>query len=132
MNKKEQLFATKLKNWLIAEKFTRNALIEVKVTETSRFNPKDLRPSQKAVINKFVAGIPFGYKISDSSVGSKLVDLIYINPLAIQTRIYVAIKFNKSKHCYLVPMRIIKDWTADDADTVPEAELKMFNINRYE
>ena len=130
MNKPEQTFATALKNQLIKQKFPFNALIEVKVAEEKSFYPKDLRKSQKAVINKFTLNIPLAHKISDSSVGSKFVDLIYINPLANRTEVYVAIKFMQSKKWYLVPTEFIQYWTTDNAPAIPEYLLSKFLFKR--
>ena len=108
-SKAEQAFSTKLKNHLLKTKPEYSMAIEVKVVaKGSRFAFSDIRKGQWATLLKLSEGIPVAHKISDGSAGSKLVDLLYLNPDAVRLIPMVAIKFSESKKSYLVDFNDIK------------------------
>ena len=102
-NKKEQTFCTKLGVWLKTTNHPQSMLIECKVSETFGFDTKKIRASQLGVMRRLLYGLPIVHKISDSSVGSKLVDMIYISHKNTKIKPYVAVYFVQTKEAYLIP-----------------------------
>jgi hypothetical protein len=120
MNKPEQAFATKLKNWLLKTKPAYSMAVEVKVATGQSFAIGDIRKSQWATLLKLSEGIPVAHKISDGKAGSKLVDLLYLNPDAVRIIPMIAIKFMDSKKCYLVDFNHFKKAKADGHKSIKE------------
>lgn len=129
MNKKEQLFATKLKNYLLATKPEYSMAVEVKITEYKTFNFNEIRQSQWATLLKLHEGIPVAHKISDGKMNSKLVDLLYLNPDAVRIIPYVAVKFAKSSRCYLINFDYIKKCRNSKSISVYENSIDKYLIN---
>ena len=128
MNKAEQTFATKLKNHLLKTKPEQSMAIEVKVVKGKTFNFNMLRKGQWATLLKLHEGIPVAYKISDSSMGSKLVDLLYLHPDGINVLPMVAVKFADSKKMYLVDFEAIKNIKEAGQNSVREVYLNRWVI----
>ena len=128
MNKAEQAFATKLKNHLLKTRPEESMAIEVKVAKGKTFNFNDLRKGQWATLLKLYEGIPVAHKISDSSIGSKLVDLLYLHPDGVNVLPKVAIKFADSKKMYLVDFLAIKNLKNAGLKSVKEQYLNRWVI----
>ena len=129
MNKPEQAFATKLKNHLLKTKPEQSMAIEVKVVAKGKtFNFNDLRKGQWATLLKLHEGIPVAYKISDSSMGSKLVDLLYLHPDGINVLPMVAVKFADSRKMYLVDFGRIKLGKDHGEKSMKEELMKLWII----
>lgn len=128
MTKSEQTFATKLKNHLLKTRPEQSMAIEVKVTKGKTFNFNSIRKGQWATLLKLHEGIPIAYKISDSSMGSKLVDLLYLHPDGINVLPMVAVKFSDSKKAYLVDFGRIKLETVQGKKSMKEDTMNMWLI----
>ena len=107
-NKKEQIFCTKLGAWLKNTNHTQSMLIECKVSENTFLKFDAIRKSQQATLRRLQFGLPIVHKISDSSVGSKLVDMIYISHKNTKLKPFVSVYFTLSKSAYLVPWSFIE------------------------
>ena len=108
MNKKEQQFCTKLGAWLKTTQHTQSMLIECKVVEEGGFfEYKQMEKSQIGTLNRLEQGLPIVHKIADASIGSKLVDMIYISAKNTPLKPFVAIYFIEHKQAFLVPWNVI-------------------------
>lgn len=123
MRKAEQTFATKLSGYLRRTQPEYSMAIEVKECDT-RFDFADLRKGQLATLRKLERGIPIAHKISDSSMGSKLVDLLYLHPDGVNVLPMVAIKFTGSKKSFLLPFRIIDGFMQNGFKSITADDLK--------
>ena len=129
MNKTEQKFCTKLSVWLRTTNFEKSMLCEVKaVAKGDTFKLSSIRKSQYGTLNKLFHGLPVAHKISDSSIGSKLVDLIYISHKNTKLHPYVAIYFVESKKAYLVPYEVVDFFKINSYKSIPTTALKMHEI----
>lgn len=125
-SKSEQLFCTKLANWLKKTNHPQSMLVECKVVANrGSFNPETIRKGQVATLNRVDFGVPLAHKIGDKSPGSKLVDMIYLSPSNDGIMAYVAVYFGKSKSAYLIPWSFVY---ANFDGLLIEHELSSFKI----
>ena len=97
--------------------------IEVKVTKGGTFNFNDIRKGQWATLLKLYHGIPVAYKISDSSMGSKLVDLLYLHPDGVNVLPMVAVKFADSRKMYMINFHNIVQQKASGLNSIKESTI---------
>jgi len=123
MNKAEQLFCTKLSGHLRKTKPEHSMAIEVKECD-KRFAFADIRKGQLGTLRKLYQGIPIVHKISDSSMGSKLVDLLYLHPDGINVHPMLAIKFTGHRKSFLLPFHIIDGFMQRNYKSITPDDLK--------